>query len=158
MADRELAIKHIMKSAFENAGQKCSATSLLVLEKELYQDKKFKNQLSDAALSVSYGSPWNFSNRMGHLVQKPKGDRLQALKKLNKGETWLVEPKIDKKNKNLVSPGIKWGVKRKSKTHMTELFIPLISVICANSLKEAIEIVNETKYGLSSGLENLCIL
>lgn len=49
MADRDQAIKNVIQSAFGNCGQKCSATSLLILEEEVYEDEHFKNQLVDAA-------------------------------------------------------------------------------------------------------------
>ena len=52
MADRDQAIKNIIYSAFGNSGQKCSATSLLVLEEEVYDDPVFRRQLRDAAASA----------------------------------------------------------------------------------------------------------
>ena len=44
MADRDQAIKHVIHSAFSHAGQKCSATSLLLLEAEVYDDAKFNTR------------------------------------------------------------------------------------------------------------------
>ncbi|MBL0713887.1 MAG: bifunctional proline dehydrogenase/L-glutamate gamma-semialdehyde dehydrogenase, partial [Desulfosarcina sp.] len=49
MSDRDQAIKNVIYSAFGHSGQKCSATSLLILEKEVYEDKDFLRQLVDAA-------------------------------------------------------------------------------------------------------------
>ena len=49
MADREQAVKNVCQSAFGNSGQKCSATSLLVLEEEVYNDAGFKKALIDTA-------------------------------------------------------------------------------------------------------------
>ncbi len=49
MSDRDQAIKNVIHSAFSNSGQKCSATSLLVLEEEVYNDPHFKKGLIDAA-------------------------------------------------------------------------------------------------------------
>ena len=42
LSDRELAIKHVVQSAFGHSGQKCSATSLLLLEAEVYDDRAFQ--------------------------------------------------------------------------------------------------------------------
>jgi RHH-type proline utilization regulon transcriptional repressor/proline dehydrogenase/delta 1-pyrroline-5-carboxylate dehydrogenase len=53
------------------------------------------------------------------------------------------------------APGIKWAVTPGSYTHMTEFFGPLLGVICADDLDQAIDIVNQTGYGLTSGLESL---
>ena len=58
-------------------------------------------------------------------------------------------------NPNLVSPGVKWGVQPGSFTHCTELFGPVLGVMEARDLDEAIELVNATGYGLTSGLESL---
>ena len=71
MADRDQAIKNVIHSAFGNGGQKCSATSLLILEKEIYDDENFKRQLADAAQSFKTGSCWDFANKMGPLIRPP---------------------------------------------------------------------------------------
>jgi RHH-type proline utilization regulon transcriptional repressor/proline dehydrogenase/delta 1-pyrroline-5-carboxylate dehydrogenase len=53
------------------------------------------------------------------------------------------------------TPGIKWDVQPGSYTHMTEFFGPLLGVMRARDLAHAVEIVNQTGYGLTSGLESL---
>ena len=53
--DRDHAIQNIVTSAFSNAGQKCSACSLLLLEKEVYNDPDFKTKLTDAVTSLQVG-------------------------------------------------------------------------------------------------------
>jgi RHH-type proline utilization regulon transcriptional repressor/proline dehydrogenase/delta 1-pyrroline-5-carboxylate dehydrogenase len=155
MADRAQAIKHVLQSAFSNCGQKCSATSLLILEKEVYEDGAFKEQLIDAAGSIAVGSCWNFENKMGPLIQPPKGDLKRALTQLEPGESWALEPKNICNNPHMWTPGIKWGVQPGSFTHLTEFFGPLLGVMCAEDLGHAIEMVNQTGYGLTSGLESL---
>ncbi len=58
-------------------------------------------------------------------------------------------------NPGLWSPGIKWNVEAGGFTHMTELFGPVLGVMRADDLDEAIALVNQTGYGLTSGLESL---
>ena len=58
-------------------------------------------------------------------------------------------------NPSLYSPGVKWGVRAGQYTHCTEFFGPLLAVMSARNLPEAIAIVNQTGYGLTSGLESL---
>lgn len=53
------------------------------------------------------------------------------------------------------TPGIKWDVEPDSVTHMTEFFGPLLGVMQAADLNHAIAMVNQTGYGLTSGLESL---
>ena len=47
LSDRDQAIKHILHSAFSHAGQKCSATSLLLLQDEVYDDPEFRRALCE---------------------------------------------------------------------------------------------------------------
>jgi RHH-type transcriptional regulator, proline utilization regulon repressor / proline dehydrogenase / delta 1-pyrroline-5-carboxylate dehydrogenase len=155
MSDRDQAIKNVVQSAFGNGGQKCSATSLLILEKEVYEDQKFKRQLVDAAKSFSTGSAWLFKNKMGPLIKPPSGELETALTTLESDETWALKPELVDKNPYIWSPGIKWDVTPGNFTHMTEFFGPVLAVICAENLQEAISITNQTGYGLTSGIESL---
>ncbi len=155
LSDREQAIQHIVTSAFGFSGQKCSAASLLVLEKEVYDDPEFKRQLSDAVSSVRCGSPWRFENRMSYLVQDLSKDLHWALTALENNESWAVKPHFKSMSPPMISPGLKWNVQRDSFIHKTELFGPVLSVMCADSLSHAVQLVNDTGYGLTSGLESL---
>ncbi len=155
MSDRGQATKNVIHSAFGNCGQKCSATSLLILEKEVYEDPLFKKQLLDAAESFAVGSAWDFKNRMGPLIKPPAGALEGAMTRLEPGETWLLKPENIDNNPNLWTPGIKWDVRPGSITHMTEFFGPLLGVMQAEDLDHAVNLVNQTGYGLTSGLESL---
>ncbi|MGI9441861.1 MAG: proline dehydrogenase family protein [Rubripirellula sp.] len=155
MADRDQAIKHVLQSAFGHSGQKCSATSLLLLEDEVFHDEAFRATLVDAAKSLKVGSAWDTSNRMGPMIAPPVGDLNQALKELETGESWALMPRRQAGHQCVYSPGIKWNVQRGSYTHLTEFFGPVLGVMSFRSLSEAIQIVNETGYGLTSGLESL---
>jgi RHH-type proline utilization regulon transcriptional repressor/proline dehydrogenase/delta 1-pyrroline-5-carboxylate dehydrogenase len=156
MADRDQAVKNIVASAFNNSGQKCSATSLLVLERELYEDESFKRMLIDAAASLQVGSVWNLENRIGPLVNRPSGNLDKALQYLDEGESWVLAPVLtDNENPYMLKPSIRWGTRRGDFCHMNELFGPVLSVMCAEDLHDAVDIVNSTGYGLTSGLESL---
>jgi RHH-type proline utilization regulon transcriptional repressor/proline dehydrogenase/delta 1-pyrroline-5-carboxylate dehydrogenase len=155
MSDRDQAIRNVIHSAFSNGGQKCSATSLLVLEKEVYEDSTFKRQLVDAARSYSVGSVWDFKNKMGPLIHPPQGRLKRALTQLEPGESWALKPENILHNPHMWTTGIKWGVQPGSYTHMTEFFGPVLGVMCADDLSHAIDLVNQTGYGLTSGLESL---
>ncbi|EAK1781030.1 aldehyde dehydrogenase family protein [Campylobacter upsaliensis] len=154
-ADRDSAVKNIIHSAFSNSGQKCSATSLLVLEDEVYEDEEFKKALVDAAASLAVGSPFVFKNKLGALCDKPSEKLIKAINELEAGEEWALKPQFIDDNAHLMTPGIKYGVKKGAFTHMNELFAPLLSVMRAKDLKEAIELVNATGYGLTAGFESL---
>ncbi len=155
LSDREQAIKHVLHSAFSHSGQKCSATSLLLLEAEVCDDADFQRTLRDAVESLHVGSAWELRTRIGPLIRPPTGELLRGLRTLDPGESWLVEPRQIGANPNLWSPGVKWGVQPGSFMHLTELFGPLLGVMRFTTLAEAIALVNATGYGLTSGLESL---
>jgi RHH-type proline utilization regulon transcriptional repressor/proline dehydrogenase/delta 1-pyrroline-5-carboxylate dehydrogenase len=156
LSDRDQAIKNSLHSALTHSGQKCSATSLLILESEVYHDAKFRAALCDAVESLCVGSAWELPTKIGPLIRPPSGALETALKELERGEEWAVMPRLGvDQNPNLVSPGVKWGVQRGNFTHMTELFGPVLGVMEARDLDDAIELVNATGYGLTSGLESL---
>ena len=155
MADRDLAIKHVVQSAFGHGGQKCSATSLLLLENEVFNDDQFKATLADAVESVQVGSAWELHTRMGPLIDEPHADLARGMKTLEDDESWLVVPEHIVDNPNLYRPGVKWNIKPGGFAHLTELFGPVLGVMPFSRLEEAIEIVRSTGYGLTSGLESL---
>ncbi|HWY76175.1 MAG TPA: aldehyde dehydrogenase family protein, partial [Verrucomicrobiae bacterium] len=155
VSDRDQAIKHILHSAFSHAGQKCSATSLLLLQDEVYDDATFRRALCEAAQSMMTGSAWELDTKMGPLIKHPSGDLETALKVLEPGEEWALMPQPLNGNPNLWSPGIKYGVRSGSFTHMTEFFGPVLAVMRFETLNEAVALVNQTGYGLTSGLESL---
>ncbi|MDA8745622.1 bifunctional proline dehydrogenase/L-glutamate gamma-semialdehyde dehydrogenase [Rubripirellula amarantea] len=155
MADRELAIKHVIHSAFGHAGQKCSATSILLLEKEVFEDESFRETLADAVESLIVGSAWDLFTKVGPLISPPGKTLTRGLKTLEDDESWLVVPEHIVGNPNLYRPGVKWNVKPGSFSHMNEMFGPVLSVMSYSRLEEAIAIVKRTGYGLTSGLESL---
>lgn len=155
MADRDQAIKHILHSAFSNSGQKCSASSLLILEAELYDDEAFKQTLKDAVASLHVGSIWDVNNRLGPLIKEPHGYLKQALTTLEPHEEWLISPQYADDNPYMLKPSLRWGTLEGDFCHKHELFGPLLSVMRADNLEHALKIANSTGYGLTSGIESL---
>jgi len=155
MSDREQAIQDILASAFGHAGQKCSALSQLILEREVYEDRGFRRSLEDAARSLKVGSAWQLDSFVTPLIQPPSDLQRRALTELAPCESWLLEPEWDAHNPRLVSPGIKFGVAPGSPSHRSEFFCPLLSVLQAADIGEAIRIANDTAYGLTAGLHSL---
>jgi RHH-type proline utilization regulon transcriptional repressor/proline dehydrogenase/delta 1-pyrroline-5-carboxylate dehydrogenase len=155
ISDRDQAIKHILHSAFSHAGQKCSATSLVLLQDEVYDDPTFRRSLCEAVQSLKVGSAWELETKMGPLIRSPSGDLETALKVLEPGEEWAVMPQPVPGNPCLWTPGIKYGVRPGSYTHMTEFFGPVLAVMRFEQLSEAVALVNQTGFGLTSGLESL---
>ncbi len=154
-ADLDLAAKDVAMSAFGHAGQKCSAASLVVLVGSVARSRRFRDQLVDAVTSLEVGMPWDEASRVGPLIEPAHGKLLQALTTLEPGQRWVVEPKKLDDDGSLWRPGIREGVQPGSAFHRTEYFGPVLGIMTAETLDEAIEIVNAIEYGLTSGLHAL---
>ena len=153
--DRDHAIQNVVTSAFSNAGQKCSACSLLLLEKEVYNDPGFKVKLTDAVTSLRTGGVWDGGNIVGPMITSENDKLRYAIDHLEPGESWLVKPEFVDKKRFILKPCVKWGVKPDGYTFKTELFAPLLSVVCIDDLEDGIRRVNASEYGLTSGLQSL---
>lgn len=154
-ADLDLAAKDVALSAFGHAGQKCSAASLVVLVGSVATSRRFRDQLVDAVTSLEVGMPWDDAARVGPLIEPAQGKLLRALTTLEPGQRWLVEPRRLDDDGRLWRPGIREGVQPGSEFHRTEYFGPVLGIMTAETLDEAIEIVNAIEYGLTSGLHAL---
>lgn len=154
-ADLDLAAKDVAYSAFGHAGQKCSAASLVILVGSVAKSKRFHNQLIDAVRSLKVGYPEDPASQMGPIIEPANGKLLNALTTLGEGETWAVEPNQLDGTGRLWSPGVRYGVRRGSYFHLTEFFGPVLGVMTADTLEEAIAIQNQIEYGLTAGLHSL---
>lgn len=154
-ADRDLAIKDLVKSAFGHSGQKCSAASLAILEAELYDDRRFRANLRDAAASLRVGPATDCASVLTPLIRPPGESLRRALTLLDPGEEWLLEPRPIGDDPCLWSPGIKLGVKPEGWFHRTECFGPVLGLVRARDLEEAIGIQNGSPFGLTGGLHSL---
>ena len=152
--DRDHAIMNACRSAFGNAGQKCSACSLLLVERSVYDSPDFFEKLKDCASSLKVGSVWNPGNIVGPMITN-QNEKLQQAFRLEPGEEWLIAPEFVDKKKYILRPTIKVGVKPESFTFRTELFAPLLAVAPFDTLEEAVKLVNGLDYGLTSGLQSL---
>jgi RHH-type proline utilization regulon transcriptional repressor/proline dehydrogenase/delta 1-pyrroline-5-carboxylate dehydrogenase len=102
---------------------------------------------------------------VGPVIEPPQGKLAWALTELEEGERWLLQPApigvapgsraeatADAYEGRLWTPGIRTGVKPGSRTHLEEFFGPMLGIMHARSLSEAIELQNAVAYGLTAGL------
>ncbi len=154
-ADLDLAVKDVVQSAFGHAGQKCSAASTVILVGSVATSKRFHHQLVDAVQSLHVAYPQDIESEMGPVIAPAEGKLLSGLTELDEGEHWVIEPKKLDESGRLWSPGVRAGVKPNSEYHLTEYFGPILGVMTAKTLEEAIELQNATDYGLTAGLHSL---
>lgn len=154
-ADIDLAVADLVNSAFGHAGQKCSAASLGILVGSMGRSARFRRQLVDAVRSLRVAWPTDLGATMGPVIEPPEGKLLRALTTLEGNERWLVEPRQLDDSGRLWSPGLKDNVAPGSFLHLTEVFGPVLALMHARDLDEAISWQNATQFGLTGGIHSL---
>ncbi|MFH0794952.1 MAG: aldehyde dehydrogenase family protein [bacterium] len=156
-AQLDLALEGVLWGAFGTTGQRCTATSRLILHKKIA--KKFTEMLVERAKKLRVGNGLDPKTEMGPLVNKGqrdvvaqyveiglKEDKAQLIlggEALTKGaysKGWFFQPTIFNR------------VKPKMRLAQEEIFGPVLSILEAGSLEEAIEVLNDCAYGLSSSI------
>ncbi|MGA4668764.1 proline dehydrogenase family protein [Propionibacteriaceae bacterium Y1923] len=154
-ADIDLAVRDVVASAFGHAGQKCSAASLVILVGAVGRSRRFRHQLIDATRSLQVGWPTDAATQMGPLVGPAVGKLRRALTSIEPGQSWWVEPRALDDSGRLWSPGIRAGVQPGDEFSRVEYFGPVLGVMVADDLEQAIAWQNQTDYGLTAGLHSL---
>lgn len=154
-ADLDLAVADVVASAFGHAGQKCSAASLVILVGSVGKSQRFRDQLVDAVTSLRVDWPTDPTAQMGPLTEQPGEKLLRGLTTLEGSESWLVTPRTLDDSGRLWSPGVREGVRPGSDFHLTEFFGPILGIMHARDLDQAIAWQNATAYGLTAGLHSL---
>ncbi len=137
--------QHVVNGAFWNMGENCSATSRLIVHRDVKADLLARIEAHAQAWNV--GDPLDPETRVGALVSKAHYDKVCGY--LDKAETILFGGTAED---GFVSPTV---VEVASNTHQMareEIFGPVLSVIEVASFDEAITVANDTVYGLCASL------
>ncbi|MCW5955606.1 MAG: aldehyde dehydrogenase family protein [Pyrinomonadaceae bacterium] len=156
-ADIDNAVEGSLWGAFGTSGQRCTASSRLVVHKKVY--KKFVQKLVERVKALRVGNGLDPKTDVGPVINEDAMQKIHGYihigknidratlacggNLLTKGEYakgWFIEPTVFTD----VKPGMRIG--------QEEIFGPVTSVIPFSTLDEAIEIVNGVKYGLSSAI------
>jgi RHH-type proline utilization regulon transcriptional repressor/proline dehydrogenase/delta 1-pyrroline-5-carboxylate dehydrogenase len=154
-ADIDVAVKDLVQSAFGHAGQKCSAASLAIVVRDVYEDPAFLRQLGDAVQSLRVGPSWDLSTSVGPIIRSAEPALERALHHLDPGESWLLQPRALDAAGLQWSPGVKLGVRSGSWSHQHEWFGPVLGVMVAPDFWTAISWQNRTDFGLTAGIQSL---
>jgi RHH-type proline utilization regulon transcriptional repressor/proline dehydrogenase/delta 1-pyrroline-5-carboxylate dehydrogenase len=154
-ADIDLAVSDVVRSGFGHAGQKCSAASLVIVERSVLAEGRFLRKLADATRTLVVGPASDPATDVGPLIGPPSGALERALTRLDPGEGWLVTPRQMGDNPHLWTPGVRTGVLPDSWFHQAECFGPVLGIMAADSLDHAIDLQNAVVYGLTAGLHSL---
>lgn len=156
-ADLNLALEGVLWGAFGTTGQRCTATSRLILHKKIA--KKFIRMLVKAASGLRVGNGLDPKTQMGPVVSESAREGIMEYIRIAQeedGATLALGGKMLKRGKYAkgyyIEPTIFTGVTHKMRIFWEEIFGPVLSVIEVRNFDEAITRINQSDFGLSSSI------
>jgi malonate-semialdehyde dehydrogenase (acetylating) / methylmalonate-semialdehyde dehydrogenase len=155
-ADMQMATQIISDSAFGCAGQRCLAVSVAVTIGDA--QKTFRDAIADSASNLRVGNGLDEGVQMGPVITRQSKDRIESLIGVGEkqGAKILVDgrnPKIPRHEKgNFVKPTILDSVPATSDLSHTEIFGPVLSLVHANDMDEALAFLERNPYGNQASL------
>ncbi len=155
-ADLTKAVEGVVRSAFGYAGQKCSATSRVYVQEEVYSS--FMEQLKQRVGSIIVGDPRERDTFFGPLIDHKAVDTFTAAVRqviaeggtIETGGEVLTDPSYGKGL--YITPTVVNGLPQGHPLMKNELFVPILIVTTYNTLQEAVEYANQTDFGLTAGI------
>lgn len=151
-ADMEMTTKIVLDSAFGNAGQRCLANAQLILVGDEMK-KTFVPMLQEKIADWKIGFGLDEETQMGPVITPQSKARIQGLIQtgLDEGATMLADGRdvtiSGYEGGNFMRPTILGDVAPNSTLFKTEIFGPVLGLIYAKTLDEAINILNTSNYG-----------
>jgi aldehyde dehydrogenase (NAD+) len=150
------AVDGSLWGAFGTTGQRCTASSRIIVHKKVYKD--FCSRLTARAKALRVGNGLDEKTEMGPCINEDQREKVQMYVGIGKkdgakllcGGNKLKGKAYDKGF--FFQPTIFADVGPKMRIAQEEIFGPVLSIIPAGGLEEAIEIANDTIYGLSSSI------
>ena len=155
-ADLDLVMEGVIWGAFGTTGQRCTATSRLIVQKGVAAE--LTERIVARAAKLRVGDGLNAATEMGPLINQKQLDRVlnyieigkQEGAKLRTGGARLNEGAYA--NGFFLQPTVFAGVTRNMRIAREEIFGPVLSIIEVNDFDEAISVANDVPYGLSASL------
>ena len=143
------AVPAILASAFGYQGQKCSAASRLIVLKPVYD--RLLDRLVDAASSLRVGPPEDPASIIGPVIDAAAFERIQAFIEAARSYAVLAHSTPAPAGGYFIGPTIFRDVPPDSPLAQEEIFGPVLAVIRASDLDEALKIANGTSFALTGG-------
>ncbi|MGJ5620159.1 aldehyde dehydrogenase family protein [Sulfitobacter sp. MF3-043] len=153
-ADLDLAVTLALGGAFGGSGQKCTASSRLVVHADIHD--AFVEKLVAGAKAMKVGHAMEAGVQMGPIVSEEQ--LAENLKYVELGQSEGAElacggVRLDMPHQGYyMSPGVFLNTTNDMRINREEMFAPLTSVIKVGSYEEALATVNDTNFGLTSGI------
>ena len=155
-ADLALALEGVLWGAFGTTGQRCTATSRLILHEKIHD--RFLEMLLERVRALRLGDGLLPETEVGPCVNKSQQETVADYVRIGQEEgAQLLTGGSVPKGKGLdggwfYSPTVFAGVQSSHRIAREEIFGPVLSVLKARSLDDAVTILNDTVYGLSSSI------
>ena len=154
-ADLDLAAQEIASGAWGSTGQRCTATSRLIVERSV--SKPLVEKLLARAKEVRVGDGLVDGHTMGPLINHEGLEKVERYMSLARQEGLTVAFGGERLGGELVegyfyAPTLLTGANRQNTVAREEIFGPVLTVIEVDSLDEALEVANDVTYGLSSAI------
>jgi len=155
-ADLELALEGVLWGAFGTTGQRCTATSRLLLHRRIHD--RFLRRLAEATEGLTLGDGRKDGADVGPLIHEAAREKVEGYVEIGREEglelvTGGRRPRSPKlRNGWFYRPTIFAGARAGSRLAQEEIFGPVLTVIRFGSFDEAVRINNGVRYGLSSSL------
>lgn len=155
-ANLNLALDGVLWGAFGTTGQRCTATSRLILHEKIYDN--FIERLKAKAESLKLGDGLKSDTQMGPVINQKAIDKIEIYFKIadEEGLNLVTGGKrateSELANGNFILPTIYKDVPESSRLFQEEIFGPVLVITKCNSLEDAISKANNCQYGLSSSI------
>ena len=155
-ADLKLALEGALWGAFGTTGQRCTATSRLILHRQI--KKELTDMLVERAEKIKIGDGLDESVEMGPLINEAAREKVHGYVQIGKeeGARLLTGGTVYEEGKRrqgyFYRPTLFDRVTPDMRIAQEEIFGPVLSVIEVQSFEQAIEVLNGTPYGLSSSI------
>ena len=154
-ADLDLALEGVLWGAFGTTGQRCTATSRLILHRKIHD--RFLARVADAAEALRLGDGREGKTDVGPLIHEAAREKVERYVAIGQEEGAELVTGGKRPGGRLGAgyfyrPTIFAGVKPKSRLEQEEIFGPVLSVIRVGSFEDAVRVNNDVRYGLSSSI------
>ena len=150
-ADLELAAQSIVKSSFGFSGQKCSACSRAVIHEEVYDEVVAR--VEELTKELTHGDASDNSNYTGPVIDQASFDKIMGYIEIGKEEGRLIAGGTGDDSKGyFVAPTVIVDLDPKARIMQEEIFGPVVGITKAKNFDEAIEIANNTDFGLTGAV------
>lgn len=152
--DYEKMLTTTVRSSFANQGQICLCGSRIFVEESIFE--KFKRDFIKKVSELKVGNPSESDTNIGALVSKEHLEKVKSyidIAENEGGEILFGGNKLtvkDSENGYFLEPTIIEVSSNKCKLNQEEIFGPVVTLMSFKSDKEALELANDTKYGLSA--------